>query len=275
MDFEAVMQQHGPALGRVAASYATGADRDDLLQDIALAVWRALGRFRGESSLRTYVLRIAHNRALAFLARRRTEGQLPPEAPDPRPGPEAALAAGEAQAALLAAVRALPVTELITSGTPSFPYALAYPAFDRLQGTRHRVSPGTVVFHDVTSAELFEDPADHGLTPAAVVFARVVSQPGPALVTCDAGSKSIAAEAGDPVAFVLGRPDLVPRKPSEEHLPIGVGSGEVPARGEHLLLVPRHVCPTVNLAEQAVWIDGDAEPRVVDIAARGHDLLLP
>eukprot|EP00951_Prasinocladus_malaysianus_P017157 scaffold135084_cov29-Prasinocladus_malaysianus.AAC.1 len=36
-------------------------------------------------------------------------------------------------------------------------------------------------------------------------MARVVSRPAPDVVTVDAGSKSLAAESGDPVAYVVGR----------------------------------------------------------------------
>ena len=44
-------------------------DRDDLRQEIAIAVWKAMPRFLGLSSERTYVLRIAHNRAVSFRLR--------------------------------------------------------------------------------------------------------------------------------------------------------------------------------------------------------------
>jgi RNA polymerase sigma-70 factor (ECF subfamily) len=49
-------------------------DRDDLRQEISVALWQAMPRFRGDSSERTYVARIAQNRAATFclrLARRR------------------------------------------------------------------------------------------------------------------------------------------------------------------------------------------------------------
>jgi len=159
--------------------------------------------------------------------------------------------------------------ELITSGTPTFPDALAYEPFADLRGTVHRISPGTVVYHDQRCEE--EDPTT-GLVPAALVFARVVSRPAPGLVTCDAGSKALAAEAGDPCAVVLGRPELVCATPSEEHLPLHVRAGETPARGTTLLLVPRHVCPTVNLAETALLVERGRPPRAVAVAARAHDL---
>jgi DNA-directed RNA polymerase specialized sigma24 family protein len=70
--FEHLLAVYGPALSRLAASYTnTLSDRDDLLQEIAVAVWQALPRFRGESSERTFVYRIAHNRAITYLARAR------------------------------------------------------------------------------------------------------------------------------------------------------------------------------------------------------------
>src|SRR5690606_22159725 len=63
--------EHG-ALRRLAASYASApSDRDDLLQEIAIALWRALPSFRGECSERTFMFRIAHNRCISYLSKRR------------------------------------------------------------------------------------------------------------------------------------------------------------------------------------------------------------
>jgi D-serine deaminase-like pyridoxal phosphate-dependent protein len=166
------------------------------------------------------------------------------------------------------------VGEVITSGTPTLRPALEYKPFNVSSGKsgaapRHRISPGTVVFHDQRSAD--ETP-ELDLVPAAVVLARVVSRPSPTRVTCDAGSKSLAAEAGDPCAFVLGHPELVAGHPSEEHLPLDVSSGSPPARGTPLYLVPRHVCPTVNLAEEAVLIEKGRIAEIVPVAGRAHEL---
>jgi D-serine deaminase-like pyridoxal phosphate-dependent protein len=165
----------------------------------------------------------------------------------------------------------VPVPEVVTSGTPTFLEAQGFEPFRRLPGTLHRVSPGTVAYHDLRSEE--EVPA-LGLLPAALVLARVVSRPAPDVVTTDAGSKSVAAEAGNPCAAVAGWPHLTAMKPSEEHLPFRVGDGEAPRRGQGLLLVPRHVCPTVNLAERAVLLDGGCFAGIVDVAARAHELLV-
>jgi RNA polymerase sigma-70 factor (ECF subfamily) len=68
---ERLLAQHARPLERVAASYGrTLAEREDLLQDFAMALWTALPTFRGDASERTFVLRIAHNRAVTFLSRR-------------------------------------------------------------------------------------------------------------------------------------------------------------------------------------------------------------
>ncbi|MFT5050141.1 MAG: D-serine deaminase-like pyridoxal phosphate-dependent protein [Chlamydiales bacterium] len=159
--------------------------------------------------------------------------------------------------------------EIITSGTPTFLHALAYPGFDGLGSTQHRISPGTVVYHDLRSHE--ENPG-LDLTPAALVVAQIISHPTGKLATCDAGSKSIAAEAGDPCAAVLGRPEWVPQTPSEEHLPLRIEHGALPARGTLVQLIPRHVCPTVNLAEEAVLIEAGQVREVVPVSARAHEL---
>lgn len=164
--------------------------------------------------------------------------------------------------------------EVVTSGTPSFMPARAHDGLARLAAAgaiEHRFSPGTLVYFDARSAECDELAAVY--EPAAFVLARVVSHPGDRLITVDAGSKSLAAEAGSPVAVVDGLCELRARTPSEEHLPIEVpGEEPLPARGELLALIPRHVCPTVNLAEEALVVDG-AGARVAPVAARAHELL--
>jgi RNA polymerase sigma-70 factor (ECF subfamily) len=72
-----LLQEHDRALRRLAASYERDPSKQqDLIQDIWLGVWQALPRFRGECSERTFVFRIAHNRAVSHVdhwQRRRTD----------------------------------------------------------------------------------------------------------------------------------------------------------------------------------------------------------
>ncbi len=90
--FAQVVREHGDALMRVSGVYArNAADRDDLHQEIMWAVWRALPRFRGDASLRTFVFRIAHNRGLTF----RSRGGPPPVPLDAVPEPSAQATAAD------------------------------------------------------------------------------------------------------------------------------------------------------------------------------------
>jgi RNA polymerase sigma-70 factor (ECF subfamily) len=100
------------ALSRLAGSFtrSTG-DRDDLLQEIAMALWRALPSFRGDCSERTFVFRIAHNRCITHISKRRVtvsfeEHEIDLE--DPSATVEAALAEEQERRRLLVAIRELP-----------------------------------------------------------------------------------------------------------------------------------------------------------------------
>jgi RNA polymerase sigma-70 factor (ECF subfamily) len=111
VEFDRIVRTYGEALSRVARGYvADAADHDDLMQDILVAIWRALPRFRGDSSERTFVFRIAHNRACTFLARRRDLEPLAADAPvaDPRPGADETLDEARRREVLARAVRTLP-----------------------------------------------------------------------------------------------------------------------------------------------------------------------
>jgi D-serine deaminase-like pyridoxal phosphate-dependent protein len=103
------------------------------------------------------------------------------------------------------------------------------------------------------------------------VVSTVVSHPKANYLTCDAGHKSVSADAGIPTCEVAGRSDLRPLKPSEEHLPIEVLGGTRPAIGEALYLVPRHVCPTVNNFDDALIVSGGRVIGVERVTARGHE----
>jgi len=67
-----VIAMYGAALGRLARAYEENTDaRDDLLQEIHIAVWKSLQIFDGRCSLRTWLYRVGHNVALRHLIRQR------------------------------------------------------------------------------------------------------------------------------------------------------------------------------------------------------------
>lgn len=161
------------------------------------------------------------------------------------------------------------IAEIVTAGTPAFPCTLSYSAFASGPFV-HRASPGTIVYNDCSS--LAQLPSEYGYRPAAVVVSTVVSRPSAGRVTCDAGHKTVSADAGIPTCSVIGWPELLPSKPSEEHLPIDVPAGSsMPTTGDALYLVPRHICPTVNNFDHAlIVIDGEVVG-VERVTARGRE----
>ena len=109
-----IASEYGPLLLRVAAGYTdNAADRDDLVQEILIAIWRALPAFRGEASERTFILRIAHNRSVSFSIRLRSFERLPEgdAIADPNPTPDAELQSAELRERLQAAIRKLPAAQ--------------------------------------------------------------------------------------------------------------------------------------------------------------------
>lgn len=161
----------------------------------------------------------------------------------------------------------LEIEEVITSGTPAAPFAISYSGF-RGAPFVHRISPGTVVYNDTTSLEQLPG---FGYQPAVLVLSTVVSHPTGCSVTCDAGHKSVSADAGVPTCAVMGHPDWKPAKPSEEHLPIEIPSGTTVRLGEKLYLVPRHVCPTVNNFDEAAMVVNGEIRSIEPVSARGHE----
>jgi RNA polymerase sigma-70 factor (ECF subfamily) len=102
-------------LRRLAWSYARD-EFEDLFQEIATALWTALPGFRGESSERTWVYRVAHNTAISFVVERKRRGgreAADEEAPEPmsETNPERDAIKRQQRIRLWTAVLALPLPE--------------------------------------------------------------------------------------------------------------------------------------------------------------------
>jgi RNA polymerase sigma-70 factor (ECF subfamily) len=105
----------GPALERLARSYEADADkRRDLLQEIHIALWRSFAGFDGRCSLRTWVYRVAHNRAVSHVRSSQSLNAVRPiheseaETAPVRDEPESELDRARAQERLLSLIRQLP-----------------------------------------------------------------------------------------------------------------------------------------------------------------------
>jgi RNA polymerase sigma-70 factor (ECF subfamily) len=113
-DLRRLLHEHGKALRRLAEAWTrTDADRDDLVQDIAVALLEALPRFRGECPERAFVWRIAQNRCLLAARRRRPVAGLPEHLPAKDLPAIAVVQRRERAGALLDAIRCLPEDQRI------------------------------------------------------------------------------------------------------------------------------------------------------------------
>lgn len=128
-EFEALIAEHAGMIRRIAAAHEVCPHlREDLVQEIVLALWQALPNYRGEAGLRTFVARVAQNRAIGHAAR---EARRPKAAAldeghaEETPSPEQATDAQMRRWMLERTVRSLPVgqREIIALALEGFSHA--------------------------------------------------------------------------------------------------------------------------------------------------------
>jgi RNA polymerase sigma factor (sigma-70 family) len=127
--FEQIVADFGPLISRIAMTYeADPAHREDLVQQIFLAVWQALPSYRADASLKTFIARIAQNRSISFVARQVRQGpvtEIPEYLEDDEPDPEESAIKASERKTLLDATRRLPLPqrEVIILVLEGFNYA--------------------------------------------------------------------------------------------------------------------------------------------------------
>jgi RNA polymerase sigma-70 factor, ECF subfamily len=119
--FEALMRRHNQALYRTArAILRDDAEAEDAVQDAYIHAYRSLDAFRGEASVRTWLVRITANEALMRLRRNRRSAEVIPidhehgealmrEIPDTQdPGPERSAMDGQMRRTIERCIDELP-----------------------------------------------------------------------------------------------------------------------------------------------------------------------
>ena len=142
---------------------------------------------------------------------------------------------------------------------------------DRFHGV-NEVRPGTYIFNDRNtvgvSAASFDD-------CALSVLVTVVSTSVSNHAVIDGGSKTFSsdryqAEDGRGFGFIKEDPAAEIERFSEEHGHINLSrSDRKYSVGERLMVIPNHVCSTVNLHDEIYGVKGDRVETVWQVAARG------
>jgi D-serine deaminase-like pyridoxal phosphate-dependent protein len=139
----------------------------------------------------------------------------------------------------------LPAPLVVCGGTPAF----------TVHAGRAGVvcSPGTCLLSDWGYGDsLPEQPFQW----AALVATRIISKPRPGYLTLDLGHKAIAAENPlDRRVKFLNLTGYQFVSQSEEHLVLAVDDWEQYQVGQLFYGVPYHICPTVNLYQEALVVE--------------------
>ena len=126
--FESLVTRHRASLARVVATFeANPALQQELHQEILLAIWQALPKFRGDSGAHTFIYRVAYNQALIHVAkssRTMAHEGIDDQLPSQLAGPEQQTTTDQSVSRLFGAVRKLPVLQrqLITLALEGLSY---------------------------------------------------------------------------------------------------------------------------------------------------------
>jgi D-serine deaminase-like pyridoxal phosphate-dependent protein len=150
-----------------------------------------------------------------------------------------------------------------SGGTPSLFSAHLVPS-----ATEHRA--GTYIYNDRSMVRAghcdYRDCAMH-------ILATVVSRPTPDRAVIDAGSKALTSDllGFADYGYLPDYPQAVITGLSEEHGVIDLSkvSGERPAIGDRVRIIPNHTCVVSNLFDEMVFHRDGQVTRIEKIAARG------
>jgi len=165
---------------------------------------------------------------------------------------------------LRAAIEALnyPFPLLVAGGSPTFPI--------HAKRINTECSPGTFIFWDKNYQEQMPE---QDFSFSAIILTRVVSLPEDDKICIDLGYKSVACEHGlQSRVYFLNAPDLKPYSHSEEHMVVEAGVDHNYKIGDEIYALPRHICPTVAMYNNAYIVENGAYKEKWLITARGREL---
>ncbi len=86
--FAAAIAEHRDALYRICCAYVRDEmDRQDIYQEVLIHIWKSLEAFRGQSSLGTWLYRVAVNTCLGWLRQEKRRSRMLERAREEMPSP--------------------------------------------------------------------------------------------------------------------------------------------------------------------------------------------
>ncbi|MGB3376321.1 MAG: D-TA family PLP-dependent enzyme, partial [Microbacterium sp.] len=153
------------------------------------------------------------------------------------------------------------ITVLSAGSTPT--------ALASARGAVTEIRPGTYVYHDRLQMQLGScEPSEVALLVASTVVSRSAGR-----VVLDAGAKTLSK---DLPALLTGHgmlpsyPDAVITRVYDHHAVIEPGDGPLPRLGEVVAIIPNHVCPVVDLADEVTVVQGGRAVETWPVHARGR-----
>lgn len=136
----------------------------------------------------------------------------------------------------------------VVAGTPSFLHDFKF-ITNQQYDLETYYSPGTWIYFDTKYLSLMPDT----FQPAAFVLSQVMDIPTENKATLNVGHKRWAVDQGAVESFSV--PGMKAVSWSEEHTVVSIPPNQKVNIGDYVLIVPKHVCTTVNLWEYFSVID--------------------
>ncbi len=178
---------------------------------------------------------------------------------------EVAREAGRAMVETAELIRSqgLEIDVVSVGSTPAAAYTPTVPGITEMR-------PGTYVFRDTSGFRYGIYGPDRC---AARIVATVVSRPAPDRAVLDAGSKVLALDKNPSHpghGYIVGHERAIIDRLSEEHGVVIVPPEEQGLRiGDRVEVIPNHICPVVNLADELLVVQNGRVTDTWKVAARG------
>jgi len=144
------------------------------------------------------------------------------------------------------------VEKIVVAGSPAFRSDLKILHNTIPKDTHIFVSPGTWILWD----SQYDANIPNEFEFAALILAQVIDV-GENQITLNLGHKRWAAENGPVTVFSQGY--IKVRSYNEEHIIFDTIGETTYHIGDYVMVVPRHVCPTVNLYDNFILINSDGK----------------